>query len=68
MAYTPGIPKGKDAKIGNEQREPKKGLSKTEIQAMMKKMMGNQQTEALSPSPLMPNAKGGARGRMGPLR
>lgn len=59
MAYAPQ-PKGKDQKIGNELSEAKKGLSKTEIQAMMKKMMGNTDKEPThAPEPLMPHIKGG---------
>lgn len=59
-----GQPKGKDASVTNEGREQKKGLSKTEVQNMMKKMMGGEEPgTAPAANPLLPGAKGGKRGR-----
>jgi hypothetical protein len=53
-----GRPKGKDQHVQNEGREPKKGLSKTEIQQMMRKMMGGgEPATGFSDMPLMPNMK-----------
>lgn len=57
-----GKPKGKDAHIENEGQEPKKGMSKTEIQAMMRKIVGHSDPQVDNTSPLLPNA-GGKRGR-----
>jgi hypothetical protein len=59
-----GKRKGRDTHLENEGRESKKGVSKTEMQALMKKMMGNAEGEAMPTSPLMPNmpTKGGKRG------
>lgn len=63
MAF--GKPKGKDANLSNELREPKKGLSQTEIAGLMRKMTGDQTDGNPMPlSPLLPNA-GGRRGRYG---
>ena len=58
-------PKGRDTHLENEGREAKKGVSKTEMQALMKKMMGNAEGDALPSSPLMPDMpmKGAKRGR-----
>ncbi len=60
MTY--GTPKGKDAKIGNELSEPKKGQSKTEIMALMKKMSGVEAHPPEAPtSALLPGMKKGGR-------
>lgn len=57
-----GQPKGKDHNLTNEGREPKKGLSVTEIQNMMRKMMGRAEpTTGSSQNPLMPMLKGGRK-------
>lgn len=57
-----GKPKGKDIHVENEGREPKKGLSKTEIEQMMRKMMGKSEPSfAITDSPLMPTLKGRRR-------
>lgn len=60
-----GKPKGKDARIDNEGREKQKGMSKTEIQALMRRMSGAAESEVMPASPLMPNMKGGKRGPIG---
>jgi hypothetical protein len=61
-----GKPKGKDNNVANEGQEKRKGASKTELQAMMRAVMGEGPTQAASPegmpSPLMPGMKGGKRG------
>lgn len=55
--------KGRDTHLENEGREAKKGVSKTELQMLMKKMMGMSEGEGMPSSPLMPNpVKGGKRG------
>lgn len=57
-----GTPKGKDTHVENEGREPKKGLSKTEIEQMMRKMMGRSEpASTITDSPLMPTLKGSRR-------
>lgn len=58
--------KGRDNHLENEGREAKKGMSKTEMQALMRKMMGGEAEGGAAGSPLMPNMppKGGKRGTL----
>ena len=55
--------KGRDTHPENEGMEQQKGMSKTELQALMKRATGHAEGDGMPAAPLMPNpAKGGKRG------